>query len=194
MFFVGDCAGIDTAAQQYLDNAGYRKVWIHASYNPTTDSQKTCRNNLGNWDVHYIASQAPSGTYEYRHDKDRAMLDICDEALCIWDGKSKATADNFRTLMEKLKKPCYFQMVRPKFPRRKIKVQIGEQVIETDENICIDFGNNREFLVWNNGNGFLHNIESWDDIDHYASGGREEMGLVITHMENFISERISHLI
>lgn len=104
-FVIGDCDGADVVIQRYLADKGYKNVWIHASYNPATDERKKCRNNLGNWPVHYIATDYPSGTYEYRRAKDIAMINMCDEAFCIWDKVSKGTKKNIEELTAIGKEP-----------------------------------------------------------------------------------------
>ena len=104
-FLVGDCAGVDTAVQNYLQDRHYDKVWIHASYNPLLERKNTVRNNVGNWNVNYVTSSHAPGTYAYRRDKDHAMMKECDKAIALWDGVSKGTYDNICDLKELYKKP-----------------------------------------------------------------------------------------
>lgn len=74
---VGDCWGVDTLAQKYLE--GYPHVIVyHIGQKP--------RNNIGKWDTVSVCGPQWS--------KDKKMSEDCDYFFAIWDGKSKGTKNN----------------------------------------------------------------------------------------------------
>ena len=98
-FLVGDCYGVDAAVQMYLDSKGYRNVTIYCS-------GETPRNNYVTGAKVRSCAEAAKGltgsTFQYV--KDIQMTQDCDQALMVWDGKSKGTGENIRRIKE-LKKP-----------------------------------------------------------------------------------------
>lgn len=98
-FLVGDCYGVDAAVQMYLDSKGYRNVTIYCS-------GETPRNNFAPSAKVRSCAEAAKGltgsTFQYV--KDIQMTQDCDQALMVWDGKSKGTGENIRRIKE-LKKP-----------------------------------------------------------------------------------------
>ena len=98
-FLVGDCYGVDAAVQMYLDSKGYRNVTIYCS-------GETPRNNFAPSAKVRSCAEAAKGltgsTFQYV--KDIQMTQDCDQALMVWDGKSKGTSENIRRIKE-LKKP-----------------------------------------------------------------------------------------
>ena len=98
-FLVGDCYGIDAAVQMYLELKGYSNVTIYCSgefprnWFVRSAKIRSCAENavgLTGSEFHYV--------------KDIQMAQDCDQALMIWDGKSKGTGENIRRIKE-LKKP-----------------------------------------------------------------------------------------
>ena len=92
---IGDCYGIDAAVQKYLESKGYRNVTIYCS-------GSTPRNKLvTNAKVRSCAENAKglSGN-AFHYVKDIQMANDCDQALMIWDGKSKGTAENLKRIKE----------------------------------------------------------------------------------------------
>lgn len=78
---IGDCYGLDTAAQRYLRANNYKNVIVcHIGPAP--------RNNLG-------FNTLPIEGY-YQTDKDEYMGRTADYGLAIWDGQSRGTAENIR--------------------------------------------------------------------------------------------------
>ncbi len=98
-FLVGDCYGVDAAVQMYLDSKGYRNVTIYCS-------GETPRNNYVTDAKVRPSAEAAKGLTgnAFQYVKDIQMAKDCDQAIMIWDGKSKGTGENIRRIKE-LKKP-----------------------------------------------------------------------------------------
>ena len=98
-FLVGDCYGVDAAVQKYLDSKGYSNVTIYCS-------GETPRNNfVPEAKIHSCAEAAKGLTGSaFHYVKDIQMANDCDQAIMIWDGKSKGTGENIRRIKE-LNKP-----------------------------------------------------------------------------------------
>jgi len=98
-FLVGDCYGVDAAVQKYLVLKGYRNVTIYCS-------GETPRNNFATGaKVHSCAEAAKGLTGSaFHYVKDIQMANDCNQAIMIWDGKSKGTGENILRIKE-MKKP-----------------------------------------------------------------------------------------
>ena len=98
-FLIGDCYGVDAAVQMYLDSKGYRNVTIYCS-------GETPRNNFVTGAKVCSCAEAAKGltSSAFHYVKDIQMTQDCDQALMVWDGKSKGTGENIRRIKE-LKKP-----------------------------------------------------------------------------------------
>lgn len=94
-FLVGDCYGVDAAVQKHLESKGYSNVTIYCS-------GETPRNNfVTGAKVHSCAEAAKGLTGSaFHYVKDIQMANDCDQALMIWDGKSKGTKENIRRMTE----------------------------------------------------------------------------------------------
>ena len=94
-FLVGDCYGVDAAVQKYLELKGYKNVTIYCS-------GETPRNNFTTGAKVHSCAEAAKGltgsTFQYV--KDIQMTQDCDQALMVWDGKSKGTGENIRRIKE----------------------------------------------------------------------------------------------
>ena len=92
---VGDCYGVDAAVQMYLDSKGYRNVTIYCS-------GETPRNNFVTGAKVRSCAEAAKGLTRsaFHYVKDIQMTQDCDQALVVWDGKSKGTAENIRRIKE----------------------------------------------------------------------------------------------
>lgn len=73
---IGDAPGADARVQEYLHQAGYRKVTVY-----TTD--KEARNNVGNWNVVKIDASKYEDEREARRQKDIAMTKACNKGVAI---------------------------------------------------------------------------------------------------------------
>ncbi|MBR6832930.1 MAG: hypothetical protein IKM81_05990 [Fibrobacter sp.] len=98
-FLVGDCYGVDAAVQKYLESKGYCNVTIYCS-------GETPRNNFVTGAKVRSCAEAAKGLTRsaFHYVKDIQMVKDCDQAIMIWDEKSKGTGENIRRIKE-LKKP-----------------------------------------------------------------------------------------
>ena len=96
---VGDCYGVDAVVQMYLDSKGYSNVIVYCS-------GETPRNNFVTGAKVCSCAEAAKGLTgsAFHYVKDIQMARDCDQALMVWDGKSKGTAENIRRMKE-LNKP-----------------------------------------------------------------------------------------
>ena len=92
---VGDCYGVDAAVQKYLESKGCGKVTIYCS-------GETPRNNFVTGAKVCSCAEAAKGLTgsAFHYVKDIQMAQDCDQALMVWDGKSKGTAENIRRVKE----------------------------------------------------------------------------------------------
>ncbi|OYW76223.1 MAG: hypothetical protein B7Z37_09860 [Verrucomicrobia bacterium 12-59-8] len=98
---VGDASGVDTSIQQYLQQIGYRNAMVYCSgCNP--------RNNLGDWPVHPVSTNATEGTRDFFTAKDIEMAKAADFGLMIWDTKSTGTLTNVLEILARNKKSVVF--------------------------------------------------------------------------------------
>ena len=56
-FLIGDCDGVDRAAQKYLAERSCRSVCIYASFNPKAEAAGHVRNNIGCWEVKFATTE-----------------------------------------------------------------------------------------------------------------------------------------
>ena len=98
-FLVGDCYGVDAAVQKYLESKRYSNVTIYCS-------GETPRNNFVTGAKVRSCAEAAKGLTgrAFHYVKDIQMTQDCDQALMIWDGKSKGTGENIRRITE-MEKP-----------------------------------------------------------------------------------------
>ena len=96
---VGDCYGVDAAVQKYLASKGYNNISIYCS-------GETPRNNFVTGAKVRSCAEASKGLTgsAFHYVKDIQMANDCDQAIMVWDGKSKGTSENIRRIKE-LKKP-----------------------------------------------------------------------------------------
>ena len=94
-FLVGDCYGVDAAVQKYLELKGYKNVTIYCS-------GETPRNNFTTGAKVRSCADAAKGLTgsAFHYVKDIQMANDCDQAIMIWDGKSKGTGENIRRIKE----------------------------------------------------------------------------------------------
>jgi predicted XRE-type DNA-binding protein len=98
---VGDADGADTSIQQCLHDYGANKVTIYC----TGDKP---RNNVADWPVHRVHSNAREGSRAYFTAKDLEMARSSDYGLMIWDCKSTGTLSNVIELLKEKKKSVVF--------------------------------------------------------------------------------------
>lgn len=94
-FLIGDCYGVDAVVQKYLDSKGYSNVTIYCS-------GETPRNNFVTRAKVRSCAKAAKGLTRsaFHYVKDIQMTLDCDQALMVWNGKSKGTAENIRRIKE----------------------------------------------------------------------------------------------
>ena len=96
---VGDCYGVDAAVQKYLDSKGYSNVTVYCS------GETPRKNFVTGAKVRSCAEAAKGLTGSaFHYVKDIQMAQDCNQALMIWDGKSKGTGENIRRIKE-MRKP-----------------------------------------------------------------------------------------
>lgn len=90
---IGDCYGVDAVVQKYLESKGYSNVTIYCS-------GVTPRNNFVSSAKIHSCTEAAKGLTgsDFHYVKDIQMANDCDQALMIWDGKSKGTAENIKRI------------------------------------------------------------------------------------------------
>ena len=95
---IGDCYGVDAVVQKYLEAKGYSNVTIYCS-------GVTPRNNFVSAAKIHSCTEAAKGLTgsEFQYVKDIQMAADCDQAIMIWDGKSKGTAENLKRIKEMAK-------------------------------------------------------------------------------------------
>lgn len=95
---IGDCYGVDAVVQKYLEAKEFNNTTIYCS-------GITPRNNfVSAAKIHSCTEAAKDLTgSEFQYVKDIQMAADCDQALMIWDGKSKGTAENLKRIKEMAK-------------------------------------------------------------------------------------------
>lgn len=107
---VGDCDGVDSAVQKYLNEKMYNNVSIYTSGDAP-------RNFYGNirWNIVHLDAKNNGTTEEAIRDyyalKDKAMTEDCTSALAIWDGQSRATIANISRVESMGKRVSIFKVV-----------------------------------------------------------------------------------
>ncbi len=92
---IGDCYGVDAVVQKYLEAKEFNNTTIYCS-------GITPRNNFVSAAKIHSCTEAAKGLTgsEFQYVKDIQMANDCDQALMIWDGKSKGTTENLKRIKE----------------------------------------------------------------------------------------------
>ncbi|SIN83292.1 hypothetical protein [Fibrobacter sp. UWB11] len=92
---IGDCYGVDAVVQQYIESKGFSNVTIYCS-------GVSPRNNFTSSAKIHSCIEAAKGLSDsnFHYVKDIQMAKDCDQALMIWDGKSKGTAENLKRIKQ----------------------------------------------------------------------------------------------
>jgi predicted XRE-type DNA-binding protein len=98
---VGDADGADTAIQKYLNDCGANNVTVYCS-------GATPRNNVADWPVHRVHSNARAGSRAFFVAKDLEMARCSDYGLMVWDCQSTGTLSNVIELLTERKKSVVF--------------------------------------------------------------------------------------
>ncbi|MDG2918071.1 hypothetical protein P7M46_08680 [Bisgaard Taxon 10/6] len=103
---IGDANGVDKAVQKFLAEKEYNTVEIYCSGN-------NCRNNLGNWNLKQIDSNATGR--KFYEAKDKIMAKIADYGFVIWDGNSIGSLNNIAELLSQNKKSLVYYLPKKDF-------------------------------------------------------------------------------
>jgi hypothetical protein len=98
---VGDADGADTSIQNELFKLSAKLVTVYC-----TGDQP--RNNVGDWPVHYVSSNAEPGSRAYFTAKDVEMARVADFGLMVWDTKSPGTLSNVIELLRRNRKSVVY--------------------------------------------------------------------------------------
>ena len=92
---IGDCYGVDAVVQKHLESKGFSNITVYCSgVNPRNNFTSSAK-------IHSCAEAAKGLTGRaFHYEKDVQMAKDCDQALMIWDGKSKGTAENLKRIKE----------------------------------------------------------------------------------------------
>ena len=92
---IGDCYGVDAVVQKHLESKGFSNITVYCSgVNPRNNFTSSAK-------IHSCAEAAKGLTGRaFLYVKDVQMAKDCDQALMIWDGKSKGTAENLKRIKE----------------------------------------------------------------------------------------------
>lgn len=96
---IGDCYGVDLAAQRLLAELEYEKVTVFTAC-------PKARNKLRDWQEQRIVTDQTG--YAAHRKKDQVMIDACDLAIFIWDGKTKGTCANINEIKNAGKRVIVF--------------------------------------------------------------------------------------
>lgn len=96
---LGDCYGVDLAVQHFLSESSYKKVTVYTACDKA-------RHNTGAWNEKVIKTDKIG--YSAHRQKDKAMIEKCDFAMMVWDGKTKGTRANIEELKKVNKKVVVF--------------------------------------------------------------------------------------
>ena len=126
-FIVGDCKGADTAFHKTLSSLGATKVTIYSMDEPRNNTYEypvkkfVTGYNEETKQVEIVADDNSTEPFiiegvekamdiphnrQWYEFKDKQMIDDCDIAIGLWDGKSKGTLHVIQ-LMNIYNKPCY---------------------------------------------------------------------------------------
>ncbi len=98
---VGDANGADKAVQEILRDRGAASVTVYCS-------GPHVRNNLGNWPIKQVDTDAEPGTKAFFSAKDKVMAEDAGVGLMLWDAKSTGTLSNVIELTRRRKKSVVF--------------------------------------------------------------------------------------
>ena len=90
---VGDANGADKAMQTFLCHANYSRVMVFCA-------GKTCRNNIGGWDVTQVSVDPKLKGRDFYAAKDKEMASKADYGFVLWDGKSAGAINNVFELLK----------------------------------------------------------------------------------------------
>lgn len=90
--FIGDANGADRALQQHLADRGYKRVVVYAVTG-------MLRNNVGHWKVRSVDAPKGARGFDLYSVKDLQMANDASYGFMLWDGRSRGTLANVRSLL-----------------------------------------------------------------------------------------------
>jgi hypothetical protein len=105
---VGDADGADASVQTALLKMDATHVRVYCTGGRP-------RNNIGDWPVYKVASNAKEGSRAYYTAKDVEMAEVADYGLMMWDVASTGTLSNVIELLTRRKKSMVFASKHKKF-------------------------------------------------------------------------------
>ena len=96
-FLFGDCFGADRLLQEYLHALRYPDVTVFVSGDHL-------RHHCDKYAVRHIPAAAGIRGFDFYRQKDITMIEACDCAVMLWDGKTRGTRCNIEDL-ERMGKP-----------------------------------------------------------------------------------------
>lgn len=90
---VGDANGADKTMQKFLSDANYSNVVVFCV-------GKTCRNNIGAWEVTQVSVDPKLKGREFYTVKDKVMASVADYGFVLWNGKSAGSINNVFELLK----------------------------------------------------------------------------------------------
>ncbi len=133
--FIGDANGADRAFQQHLADRGYERVVVYAVTG-------MLRNNVGDWKVRSV--DAPKGTrgFDLYSVKDVQMANDAFYGFMLWDGSSRGTLANIRSLLAR-GKPV---MVHLSQARRLVKLRSPDDLLKLGVASTVDVGSQQNLF------------------------------------------------
>lgn len=121
---VGDANGADKAVQQFFAESRYPNVTVFCT-------GLKCRNNIGAWTTAPVAPPAGvHGGFDFYAAKDREMAKQATHGFMLWDGESRGTFANVRTLVGDGKPVLVYVSPRKRFVDVKSAADIDALVLE----------------------------------------------------------------
>ena len=105
---IGDAGGADLAMQHHLAQRLAHRVTVFSALDEP-------RHNVGNWPVRRIISSAPVGSRARHMAKDRAMAQMADYGMMLWDGRSAGTLANIVELSRRQRPSIVYAQPRTAF-------------------------------------------------------------------------------
>jgi len=150
---VGDANGVDTSIQSYLNENEVKSVEVYCTGNKP-------RNNLGQWSIKSVDTDAKPGTRAFFTAKDLAMAKDCDYGFLVWDTKSTGTLSNTIELLKRDKYSLVYINKIKKFTKIKKVEDLEELLLHMSEsaylqaNKKLKLERNIEALKYNQGSLF----------------------------------------
>ncbi len=94
--------------QEFLAELRYANVVVFCS-------GKTCRNNIGQWDIRYVSVDSSLAGRAFYTQKDKEMAAEADFGFVLWDGNSAGSINNVFELLKRGKQIVVYLAPEKKF-------------------------------------------------------------------------------